>query len=369
MGKGKDMKNSKRNRLIRWHLLSAAVLLACCGSAFAADYSIPGNLPDGTSEDNGVYTLGEDVTGSIEIIANDVVLDGAGHTVTGSDPYGILLLSRTGVTVQNVTIEGFGAGIYVALGHDNVLTCNTVSSTNGEGIWLESSSNNTLNGNTVSGNHRGIYVLNQANTNTITGNTMSTNDNGIVLTASSSNQVYSNNLVDNTTNQASVTGGLGNVFNLATGGNYWSDWSGSGAYTFPGGQDDMPLADPVSVSCGVLVVAIDIKPGSYPNAINLGSHGLIPVAILSSDDFDATTVDPESVELAGAGVAVRGKSNKYMAQQEDVNGDGLVDLINHVATENLDPNSLQDGYAVLIGTTFGGEEVTGTDEITIVPPE
>jgi len=58
-------------------------------------------------------------------------------------------------------------------------------------------------------------------------------------------------------------------------------------------------------------VDIDIKPGSYPNAINLGSHGLIPVAILSSEDFDAKTVDPDTVELAGANieVKVKGKSN------------------------------------------------------------
>lgn len=121
----------------------------------------------------------------------------------------------------------------------------------------------------------------------------------------------------------------------------------------------------------VTQVAIDIKPGSYPNAINLGSHGLIPVGILSSEDFDATTVDPETVELAGAGVAVRGKSNKYMAHQEDLNGDGLLDLMVQVATENLDPDSFQDGFAILTGNLleeFGGTLIEGTDEITIVPP-
>ncbi len=36
-------------------------------------------------------------------------------------------------------------------------------------------------------------------------------------------------------------------------------------------------------------VEIDIKPGSYPNSINLGNNGVIPVAILSSWEFDATT--------------------------------------------------------------------------------
>jgi hypothetical protein len=71
-------------------------------------------------------------------------------------------------------------------------------------------------------------------------------------------------------------------------------------------------------------VYIDIKPGSYPNSVNLGSQGVIPVGILSSVDFDATQVDPDTVALAGAGVAIRGKGNGLLAHEEDVNGDGLI---------------------------------------------
>lgn len=140
------------------------------------------------------------------------------------------------------------------------------------------------------------------------------------------------------------------------------------------GNGMAPIVDigAYEVIAPVIQVAIDIKPGSYPNAINLGSYGLVPVAILSSDEFDATTVDPESVELAGAGVSVRGKSNKYMAHQEDINEDGLLDLMVQVATENLEPDSFQDGSAILTGNLleeFGGTLIEGTDEITIVPKE
>ena len=39
-----------------------------------------------------------------------------------------------------------------------------------------------------------------------------------------------------------------------------------------------------------LPVNIDIKPGSETNTINLGSKGNVPVAILSTTVFDATTV-------------------------------------------------------------------------------
>ncbi|NIN12133.1 MAG: hypothetical protein GTN78_24670, partial [Gemmatimonadales bacterium] len=86
-------------------------------------------------------------------------------------------------------------------------------------------------------------------------------------------------------------------------------------------------------------VDIDIKPGSDPNSINLGSNGSVPVAIFSTADFDATTVDPSTVILADAAVKVRGKGTP-MAAAEDVNGDGLLDLVVHVETSGL---ALTDG--------------------------
>ena len=143
----------------------------------------------------------------------------------------------------------------------------------------------------------------------------------------------------------------------------WGDGTGN-TYAVGANGTILFLSAPVEPP---IEVDIDIKPGSYPNAINLGSHGLIPVAIFSEEWFDATTIDPETIELAGAGIPVRGKSNKYMAHKEDVDGDGLLDLVVQVATENLDPNSFQDGYAMLSGSTYDGEDIEGKDEIRIVP--
>jgi hypothetical protein len=115
-------------------------------------------------------------------------------------------------------------------------------------------------------------------------------------------------------------------------------------------------------------IDIDVKPGSDPNSINLGSRGLIPVAILSSDSFDALQVDPDTVELDGAGVAVRGKAEKLLAQEEDVNGDGLIDLLLHVETENFAPD-VQSGQAILTGFTYDGNPIHGLDAIVVVPPQ
>jgi hypothetical protein len=150
------------------------------------------------------------------------------------------------------------------------------------------------------------------------------------------------------------------------------DFDGSGfldlAVPKEHGNDDVAILMS-ALTVPVVEVAIDIKPGSYPNSINLGSQGVVPVAILSCADFDATQVDPDTVTLAGSSVAIRGKGNKLLAHEEDVNEDGLVDLVLQVETENLEPDQLQDGYGYLEGQTYDGLMIEGCDEVTVVPLE
>lgn len=113
-------------------------------------------------------------------------------------------------------------------------------------------------------------------------------------------------------------------------------------------------------------VAIDIKPGSSPNSINLGSAGVIPVAILSSPSFDAQQVNPATITLAGARVKLIGKGDRYSCSANDVNGDGLMDLVCHVVTTQF-LIEIGDSIAVLEGETFGGIAIRGQDSIRIVP--
>lgn len=113
-----------------------------------------------------------------------------------------------------------------------------------------------------------------------------------------------------------------------------------------------------------LQVPIDIKPGSFPNSINLGANGSVPVAILSTASFDATTVDPATVTLASAPVRMRGNGT-LMASSQDVNGDGRLDLVVHVSTDALQL-SQTDTEAVLEGRTFGGQSIRGVDTVRVV---
>lgn len=110
--------------------------------------------------------------------------------------------------------------------------------------------------------------------------------------------------------------------------------------------------------CGVLLVVIDIKPGSFPNSINPRSKGVIPVAILTTPDFDATQVDPATVRFGPGGASeAHGKGHL-----EDVDGDGDIDLVLHFLTE-LSGIKCNSTEVSLTGETFAGRPIEGSDSV------
>jgi hypothetical protein len=50
---------------------------------------------------------------------------------------------------------------------------------------------------------------------------------------------------------------------------------------------------------GVTIAPVDIKPTSCPNPLNAKNKGILPVAILGTDSFDATLIDPSTITLQG----------------------------------------------------------------------
>lgn len=112
-------------------------------------------------------------------------------------------------------------------------------------------------------------------------------------------------------------------------------------------------------------VSIDIKPGSDPNCFNINGHGVIPVAINGSEDFNVYDIDVESLSLGGLTVRVRGKRGP-LCSVEDWNGDGHSDLVCHFED---DPSNWAPGEdsATLTGNLFDLTPFEGTDSICVVP--
>ena len=74
-------------------------------------------------------------------------------------------------------------------------------------------------------------------------------------------------------------------------------------------------------------VLLEIKPGRYPNTINLKSRGVVPVAVLTTDDFDAYDVNPNICVFAGA------KPKSWT--MEDVEIDGDYDMLFHLTGRGI----------------------------------
>ena len=88
-------------------------------------------------------------------------------------------------------------------------------------------------------------------------------------------------------------------------------------------------------------------------------------AILSTEFFDATTVDPLSITLASAPGKLKGKG-KPMTSTQDVNGDGRLDLVVHVETEALQLSETSQ-QAILKGKTSAGVKIRGSDSVRVIP--
>jgi hypothetical protein len=107
-------------------------------------------------------------------------------------------------------------------------------------------------------------------------------------------------------------------------------------------------------------IEIDIKPNSDPNGMNPKSKGSIPVAIITTDSFDATTVNPETVRFGPSAAEPNHKG--YCGHVEDYDGDGDLDVIYHFKIQ--DTGIVKgDTSATLTGVTYGGVYVTGTDSV------
>jgi VCBS repeat-containing protein len=149
------------------------------------------------------------------------------------------------------------------------------------------------------------------------------------------------------------------------------DFFGSDSFTYQA-SDGTAQSGPVTVTItvrdvsDVLQVDIDIQPGDAGNTVDLRSK--ITVAILSSSGFDARNVDINSLRFGRTGaensIVRHKKTGLPQFRVEDVNGDGLLDLVLQFDAE-LTGLQAGDTQAVLTGNLIDGRALTGSDPVAV----
>ncbi len=224
---------------------------------------------------NNTIIPGETYWGNcIRISSSDVILDGEGHIIYNvglpiyedmRDTAGVFVnntnTSLSNVTVKNIKVDSWGAGIYYGnIRNGRIINTNVSNSfygillsfsnnselisnyvfKNRNGIYIESSNNNMISMNKASNNKwlywwywRSYYIgygisLISSSENTIYNNNISYNhDNGFYLDyGSKGNIIYRNNIMNNS--PQALSNSIENFWDSGypDGGNYWSDYNG-----------------------------------------------------------------------------------------------------------------------------------------------
>jgi hypothetical protein len=112
---------------------------------------------------------------------------------------------------------------------------------------------------------------------------------------------------------------------------------------------------------GQLLVSIDVRPRSEANKINPNSTNNINVAIFSANDFDANSVDPNTIRFGATGT----EAAPVHVGRRDVDGDGDRDMVVRFAIQDTGIEC-GDTSAVLTGQISGGPSIIGSSSIRTV---
>jgi len=119
-------------------------------------------------------------------------------------------------------------------------------------------------------------------------------------------------------------------------------------------------------------VTIDIKPGNSQNRVKLSSYGTLAVAVVTTQDFDASQFTPEMTHLNDANTAMAESCTGASAQRwslDDENGDGRLDLVFFFKIQATNLTLSSKAATFMAHGSYGGTEmhIEGTDSVQVVP--
>ncbi|MBT0158624.1 hypothetical protein G4O51_01415 [Candidatus Bathyarchaeota archaeon A05DMB-2] len=146
------------------------------GIQIKSDGSVEGT--DKLHRDGNIYTFTGDISNTIVILCDGIVLDGAGYTLRGSgDGSGVFIQERNNVVIRNLKISNFRCGVLFTWGsYDSAKTLRS----------------NKISGNTISNNTYGVLFSDFSVGNEVSGNHIIGNCFGVSISGSSNN-VFRNN--------------------------------------------------------------------------------------------------------------------------------------------------------------------------------
>lgn len=107
-----------------------------------------------------------------------------------------------------------------------------------------------------------------------------------------------------------------------------------------------------------LKVTIDVKPGDDKVTIEPEREGMVPILIVSSPQFDATTVDPDTIRVGPEGT----EASIFRSMLEDVDRDGDTDRMLLVRVRDM---RIKCGNTIIkvTGKTVQGRSFEGSDAV------
>src|SRR6266540_2065012 len=135
--------------------------------------------------------------------------------------------------------------------------------------------------------------------------------------------------------------------------------------------DNLSAVRAEEMSCPLpTYVTIDIKPGNSQNRIKLSSNGVLAVAVLTTQDFDASQFTPEMAHLSDASIAMTCEGAAAIRWKlEDVNGDRQLDLVFFFRIQDLDLTTSSTAATLMAHGSYNSTptHIVGTDSVLVKP--